>query len=159
MTQAIVYAGIKEAKAKPFRKATENVKQVQAATQQNFNRLPLPAEIWKSIQNKDFTRQTRNFLWKSMHSAHRIGEFWKHIPDCQWGICYYCEETGDLEHILLKCERPGQELIWKLTRDLWLEKHSRWPDLSLGSILGCGLVSLRDNDGKFFQGLRNFTGF
>ncbi|KAJ6541601.1 hypothetical protein B0H19DRAFT_958216, partial [Mycena capillaripes] len=154
MTQAIVYMGIKEAKAKPFRKATDNnVKQVQAAMQQNFNRLPLPAEIWKSIRHKDFTRQTRNFLWKSIHGAHRIGEFWKHIPDCeQWGICQYCEETEDLEHILLKCKRPGQELIWKLTRDLWLRKHSRWPDLSLGNILGCGLASFCDNDGNFLPG-------
>ncbi|KAJ6571170.1 hypothetical protein B0H19DRAFT_847804, partial [Mycena capillaripes] len=154
MTQAIVYAGIKEAKATAFRKATDNtIKQVLTATQQNFNRLPLPAEIWKSIRHKDFTRQTRNFLWKSMHDAHRIGQFWKHIPTCeQWGICQYCEETEDLEHILLKCKRPGQQIIWRLAKELWLKKHPIWPDLSLGSVLGCGLASFRNNGGKILPG-------
>ncbi|KAJ7922383.1 hypothetical protein B0H13DRAFT_1865760 [Mycena leptocephala] len=147
LTQAVAYNAIKEMKAKPFWPATDNnVKLVQSATKQNFNRLPCPAEIWKSIRHKDFTYQIRNFLRKSMHNAHRIGNFWKHIPECKdCEICQFCGETESLEHNLLECERPGQRQIWALAKELWLKKHPTWPDLSLGAIPGCGLASTPSN--------------
>ncbi|KAJ7475478.1 hypothetical protein B0H11DRAFT_1727382, partial [Mycena galericulata] len=158
LTQALAYSGIKELKAKATRPATdEMIKQVQTAIHHNYRRTSTPALIWKSIRHKDFTRcgrQIRNFLWKSMHNAHRIGKFWKHIPECEeWGTCQFCGEVEDLEHILLKCERPGQgELIWKLAEELWLQKNTHWPELSLGSILGCGLASITDERGNYLPG-------
>ncbi|KAJ6480516.1 ribonuclease H-like protein, partial [Mycena vitilis] len=154
LTQAVAYAAIKEAKAKPVRKATDNkIKQVQAATKLNFDRLPLPAEIWRSIRHKDFTRQVRNFLWKSMHDAHRIGIFWKHMPECEEReICQFCGVTEDLEHILLKCDRPGQREIWQLAEELWLKKNPSWPSLSLGAILGCGLANFVDTKSHHLPG-------
>ncbi|KAJ7711323.1 hypothetical protein B0H16DRAFT_1667787 [Mycena metata] len=130
LTQRLAYAGIKERKTAVTRKATDNnVKQIQTAIKLQSGTRPMSAEIWASIRHKDFTRQVRNFLWKSVHSAHRIRTFWKHIPEY-------------LEHIILKCRRPGQSEIWKLAKDLWQKKHPTWPVLSLGNILGCGLVSL-----------------
>ncbi|KAJ7711665.1 hypothetical protein B0H16DRAFT_1343555 [Mycena metata] len=154
LTQAIAYAEIKKVKGPPARKATDNmIKQVQASIKQNFNRIPLPADIWKSVRHKDFTRQVRNFLWKSLQNAHRIGNFWTHIPECEdRAICQFCGVTEDLEHILLKCERPGQHQIWNLAKELWLKKHDRWPDLSLGAILGCGLASISNERGKKLPG-------
>ncbi|KAJ7501351.1 hypothetical protein B0H11DRAFT_1713618 [Mycena galericulata] len=154
LTQALAYSGIKALKAKASRPATdEKIKQVQTAIHHNHRRIPTPAQIWKSIRHKDFSRQIRNFLWKSMHNAHRIGKYWKHIPECEeWGTCQSCGEIEDLEHILLKCERPGQELIWKLAETLWLKKNSHWPELSLGSILGCGLTSITDEKGNYLPG-------
>lgn len=111
------------------------------AAQQPYDRLPAPAAIWKSIWHKDFSRQLRNFLWKCIHDAHHMGKFWKHIPDSKdCGICQFCGETEDLEHILLKCEHPSQRLVWDLAKKLWLKKHPVWPALSLGAVLGCGLV-------------------
>ncbi|KAJ7019152.1 hypothetical protein C8F04DRAFT_1324243 [Mycena alexandri] len=158
LTQALAYAAIKETKEIPFRRATDNrVKQVQLATKQNFNRLPAPPEIWKSIRHKDFTRQTRNFLWKSMHDAHHIGKFWKHIPECgDREICQFCGETEDLEHIVLKCNRPGQQQVWELAKELWLKKHSMWPNLSIGAILGCGLASITNEKGHHLPGASRF---
>ncbi|KAJ7836739.1 ribonuclease H-like protein [Mycena leptocephala] len=154
LTQALAYAGIKGLKARVSRKATDNnVKQVQMAAQQTYGRIPAPAVIWKSIRHKDFSRQLRNFLWKCMHDAHRIGKFWKHIPDSEdRGICQFCGETEDLEHILLKCERPGQQLVWDLAEKLWLKKHPVWPTPSLGAILGCGLVVISDDKGRPLPG-------
>ncbi|KAJ6551124.1 hypothetical protein B0H19DRAFT_1296164 [Mycena capillaripes] len=57
-----------------------------------------------------------------------------------------------MEHILLKCKRPGQELIWKLAKELWLKKHNTWPELTLGGVLGCGLASFYDDNGKALSG-------
>ncbi|KAJ7601415.1 hypothetical protein B0H17DRAFT_969783, partial [Mycena rosella] len=158
LTQATAYAGIKELKASVTRKASDNsVKQITIASQLNFNSLPSPAQVWKSIRHKDFTRQVRNLLWKSLHSAHRIGSFWKHIPECEArGICQFCNETEDLEHILLKCKRPGQAQIWALAKDLWLRKHTSWPELSIGGALGCGLAAFTDEKGRALPGTSRF---
>ncbi|KAJ7847038.1 hypothetical protein B0H13DRAFT_1550447, partial [Mycena leptocephala] len=56
------------------------------------------------------------------------------------------------EHILLRCKRPGQSLVWSLAKDLWLKKHPSWPTLSMGIILGCGMASLSDENDRKLQG-------
>ncbi|KAJ7691459.1 hypothetical protein B0H17DRAFT_1063200, partial [Mycena rosella] len=74
-----------------------------------------------------------------MNNAHRVGSYWTHIPECgDRAICGGCEVLEDMNHILTECECPGQELIWEAARSLWLEKQPRWPEVSLGSILGSG---------------------
>ncbi|KAJ7163036.1 hypothetical protein C8R46DRAFT_1164174 [Mycena filopes] len=154
LTQTIAYVGIKELRGAVSRKATDNnVKQIKAATQQTFNRIPTTPQIWKSLRDRDLTRQVKNFLWKSVHSAHRIGNFWTHIPDCrERAVCKFCNEPEDLEHILLKCRRPGQALMWSLAKNLWLRKHKIWPELSLGGILGVGLADFLNEKGKSLRG-------
>ncbi|KAJ7663723.1 hypothetical protein DFH06DRAFT_986691 [Mycena polygramma] len=151
LTQAIAYAGIKESKEAVSRKASDNnVKQVTSEIERIFDRIVTPTQVWRSIRHRDFSRQLKNFLWKSLHSAHRIGErFWKHIPNCEErGICQFCDEPEDLEHILLKCRRPGQALMWSLAKELWLKKHHTWPELTLGSVLGCGLATFKVEKGE-----------
>ncbi|KAJ7238110.1 hypothetical protein B0H12DRAFT_1025902 [Mycena haematopus] len=154
MTQAIAYAGVKCRRKEVDRKATNDmVKHVQTAIKQEYGWLPSPARIWKSVRHKDFTRQIRNFLWKSLHNAHRVGNYWKHIPECEdRGICQYCNECEDLEHIFLKCRRPGQAEIWDLAKSLWLKKHLSWPSLSLRLVLGCGLAVVKDDEGRHLPG-------
>jgi ribonuclease HI len=76
-----------------------------------------------------------------MHGAYKIGKYWEHIPDCEErAICQHCEVTETLEHIVLECTRSGQDIVWKLAKELWAKKHPTWPPLSIGSILGCGLA-------------------
>ncbi|KAJ6618920.1 hypothetical protein B0H10DRAFT_1794488 [Mycena sp. CBHHK59/15] len=119
----------------------------------NFHYLSTTEEIWASVEHKDFTRQFKNFLWKSLHLAHRIGPYWKHIPDCEErGTCQFCNETEDLDHITLKCWCPGQNIVWSLAKELWLRKHNPWPELSLGGLLGRGLASFSDEKGREMPG-------
>ncbi|KAJ7457217.1 ribonuclease H-like protein, partial [Mycena galericulata] len=146
MTQAIAYRTIKSLRAKVSRKATnENIGAVQLAVKLNSKRTPTAAAIWRSIKHKDITRQIRTFFWKSMHGALRIGKFWRNIPECEdRETCDKCNETESLEHIVLKCTCPGQDIVWNLAKDTGLA----WPDLSLGGILGCGLAEFRDENNK-----------
>ncbi|KAJ7018378.1 hypothetical protein C8F04DRAFT_977361, partial [Mycena alexandri] len=155
LTQAVAYTGIKARREPVTRKATENnIKQITTAAQQVFSFCPTPAEIWKSIRHKDFNRQVKNFLWKSIHGAHRIGSFWTHIPECrERATCNFCNETEDLEHVLIKCRQPGQTQVWSLAKDLWLRKHPTWPEPSLGGVLGCGLATFKNEKGKNSPGL------
>ncbi|KAJ7082770.1 hypothetical protein C8R44DRAFT_753644 [Mycena epipterygia] len=114
-----------------------------------FNRRVSDADIWRAVKVNDFLPRTAQFLWKSLHDAHRIGKYWNHIPECgNCAECQCCETTDDLEHILLKCESPGQEIIWAAAKSLWMEKESQWPEVTLGTILGCGLAEFRDDGGR-----------
>ncbi|KAJ7885462.1 hypothetical protein B0H13DRAFT_2235279 [Mycena leptocephala] len=131
LTQSIAYKGIKEMREPVSRKKTDEiVKGVQAAVKDAFSFHPKSPTIWKSIRHRDIGRNIRNFLWKSMHGAHRSGN----------------EET--LDHILLECPSPGQSEVWKLAEQLWTKKESSWPAVSMGTILGSGLAIFKDDSGK-----------
>ncbi|KAJ7150818.1 hypothetical protein C8R43DRAFT_951252 [Mycena crocata] len=150
LTQALAYRGIKELRKRVSRKATNNIiGKVQEALKANFAHTPTPATIWKSIRHKDISRSIWTFLWKSMHGAHRVGKFWENIPECQErAVCQHCQETETFEHITLECSKPGQSQIWEFAREFWTRKHHKWPQLSLGSILGCSLATFSDEKNR-----------
>ncbi|KAJ7917906.1 hypothetical protein B0H13DRAFT_1608001, partial [Mycena leptocephala] len=130
-------------------KTDENVRTVQEAVKNEFSYHPKSPAIWKSIRHKDIGRNIRNILWKSMHSAHRVGKYWLNIPECEdRANCVHCGAVESLEHILLECPSPGQSEIWKLAEELWTKKHPNWPAVSMGSILGSGLARFEDTTGK-----------
>ncbi|KAF8173025.1 hypothetical protein K438DRAFT_1611225 [Mycena galopus ATCC 62051] len=140
--QKTFYRGIRETKT-------------QALSRHLRDRLVTDEDIWRSLRGKALTPRVSQFLWKSMHNAHRIGHYWTHIPECEdRAICQTCGVEESIEHILLKCVSPGQDIIWKAAEKLWSAKKSRWPELSLGGILGCGLVDFRDTASKPNKGVR-----
>ncbi|KIY44592.1 hypothetical protein FISHEDRAFT_12145, partial [Fistulina hepatica ATCC 64428] len=104
----------------------------------NTNQVSSPSNeaIWKSLSDDDLTNKQMIFLWKSMHDAFKTGGFWKHIPNFEdRGICPECGTEENLEHILLECEVPGQELIWDLAKTLVAKRNIQWPILSFGLIM------------------------
>ncbi|KAJ7844052.1 hypothetical protein B0H13DRAFT_2239235 [Mycena leptocephala] len=107
-----------------------NTKLIQTSTHECYGFLPTTQQIWKSVRHKDFTRQIRNFLWKTIHGAHRTGKYWLHIPECE----------------------EWQAEVWQLAQEMWQKKHPTWLVLSMGSILGCGLASIRDDKGRKLPG-------
>jgi hypothetical protein len=88
----------------------------------------------------------RTFLWKCTHNAYKIGNFWDKIPEHEhYSLCPVCKVEESMEHILLQCTIPGQQVIWNLARQLWDLKKKRWPRISYGTILGCSLTKMTDN--------------
>ena len=74
------------------------------AIRDTFSSLPLDRQLWESIQDKDLPWTFRAFLWKSMHSAHKLGSFWENILDLKHRAnCGDCIEEDGLEHIMLQC--------------------------------------------------------
>lgn len=43
--------------------------------------LPSDVRIWKSITNKNISKNISADLWKAMHNAYKIGDYWMHIPN------------------------------------------------------------------------------
>ncbi|PBK81830.1 hypothetical protein ARMGADRAFT_947587, partial [Armillaria gallica] len=100
--------------------------------------------------NKDISHQARGFLWKSIHGTFKLGDFWEKLgPEYMNRVyCPECEVPETMEHILIKCRIPGQDIIWWLTKELWKKKHNQWYLLSFGLTLGSPLVMIMDDEGK-----------
>ncbi|KAJ7923120.1 ribonuclease H-like protein [Mycena leptocephala] len=139
LTQSIAYKGIKEMREP----------RVRTAIKDTFSFHPKSPTIWKSMRHWDIGRNIRNFLWKSMHGAHRLGKWWLNIPECEERAnCIHCGPEETLDHILLECPSPSQSEVWKLTEQFWTKKGPRWPAVSMGTILGSGLAVFKDDAGK-----------
>ena len=155
MTQALLYQGIMERKAKPSRRGTViGLDMARHAVQEVSGYLPTDQKIWLSLKNQDIAKNTRAYLWKCIHNAHRCGAFWLKIPGYeQRATCHICGCDESMEHIITECHASGQVTVWKLVCTLFNKKgipHNTTP--SFGQVLGCGLVNLHNQKGKSQEG-------
>jgi hypothetical protein len=127
-TQKLAYIGICKHKSADWRRGTAQMLDItRHAVHQNYGPLHDDKTIWQTIKNKDFNKPYRTFLWKALHKNHKISNYWSHIPNYEHrSTCHKCGTTEDLEHIILKCDIPGQEIVWNLTKSLW---HFRLPQV------------------------------
>ncbi|KAJ6505422.1 hypothetical protein C8R45DRAFT_817358 [Mycena sanguinolenta] len=151
--QRTFYKGIREERSNslvPRVSTKRNLDAVRGLMREQYKKFITDSDIWESLRNKDLQPHAAQFLWRAMHNAHRVGNYWTHIPECRGrATCQSCGITKDLEHILVKCDSPGQRLIWEAAARLWREKSDTpWPEVSLAAILGCGLLGFDDEDAK-----------
>ena len=148
LEQRDFYKALRDRKQIPTRKRTErNVGIIQACTQATFDTNPTTEQVWLATKHKDFTRKTRDFLWKSTQNAYKIGEYWLPIVGYeQRGTCPICDEQEDMEHILTTCKAKARGIMWSMANELW-ERRSNSPlPRRLGDILGCGLAKFKTRD-------------
>ncbi|THU83229.1 hypothetical protein K435DRAFT_689910, partial [Dendrothele bispora CBS 962.96] len=128
MTQALAYKAIKQWKATVAtrQRTNRNILNIKDTTQQHFDYIPTEEKIWKSIRHKDIERKTRYFLWMAIHDAYMTGTHWlrpNFKPELQErAYCPHCDEVEDLNHILTKCNTPGQKTVWDMAEKLWERK-------------------------------------
>ncbi|KAJ6559890.1 hypothetical protein B0H19DRAFT_1069610 [Mycena capillaripes] len=116
---------------------------------ESFDKHVSDEDIWMSTRNRDFLPRVTQFLWKSIHNAHKVGHYWSHIPECEEReTCRECEVEESLEHILIDCQSPGREIIWRAAETIWAGKQRKWPAVSLGGVLGIGLADFCDERGR-----------
>ncbi|KAL6299930.1 hypothetical protein BKA93DRAFT_741506 [Sparassis latifolia] len=160
LSQSLAYQGIRMTKKTTSRTDTNTTLDLTRMTlHTETGRLHTNATIWTSLRTPHTSRNVADFLWKAMHGAHKCGPYWARIPNfSDRSICKFCNVTETMAHILTECTASGQSAIWSLTRSLWLKKHSRWPNPSLGSILGCNLLTFSDHAGKPLRGAGRLYG-
>jgi hypothetical protein len=148
LEQRDFYRIIADTDRTPIRTRTDrNIDLVKQETQNLFGRRPKTETIWSASRHRDFTRKTRDFVWKSTQHAYKIGEYWFPIEGFQErGVCPICNEPEDMDHILTKCKSNARSIAWKLANNLWQSKHNSPLPSELGGILGCGLASFTKND-------------
>ncbi|KAJ3738034.1 hypothetical protein EV360DRAFT_58497, partial [Lentinula raphanica] len=164
ITQATAYKAIMAQKSRDtdmYRKRTDmNLMRIKNCVEDMFGYIPTSEAIWKSLRHKDFELKIQVFLWKAVHDAYWTGTHWAKPNMSQElqerAICTICGEVDDMSHILTKCQTPGQELVWKLTGELWKKKTKSgipWREPTIGDILGCGLARIKGQEkGKLLQG-------
>ncbi|TFK83514.1 hypothetical protein K466DRAFT_627400 [Polyporus arcularius HHB13444] len=133
ITQKLAYKGIRANKAhKGDRQATDRMlDRVQQSVKY--------AALWKGLRKRDIPRKMRDFWWKALHDALRIGSYWKHIPGY--------EDRATCSHILTECEAPGQKVIWDMA-GMTLTRRM------FGTILGAPSIPARGEDARKKRGGR-----
>ncbi|KAE9398231.1 hypothetical protein BT96DRAFT_822334 [Gymnopus androsaceus JB14] len=160
ITQSMATKAIQNKKMKTpcYRKALHhralsNKKQQSAVPKEINGTKSLDKLIWKSIRHKDFSRPFRYFLWMTIHNGYKVGDYWRNIPTMEHHTeCHHCKCDESMEHILLECEAHGQAKIWELAKDLWNVKKTEWIAPDFGTILSCGLIKIKDPEGKYMRG-------
>ena len=147
LEQKDFYKIIRDRRVIPARRRTDrNIGAIQARTKETLGVSPTKERVWTAIRHKDFTRKTRDFLWKSTQHAYKIGEYWAHIAGYESrGICPLCDELEDMDHILTRCKADTRLVAWELANEAWVKRHPTPLPSHLGDILGCGFANFEIN--------------
>lgn len=159
LTQRLAYKGIRVKKDTGDREATVlMVAQVRDALQYATKATPTEAVLWKSVRDSLLPRRMRDFWWKALHNALRVGKFWSHIPNCEMraecGVCG-CEES--LEHILLECSAPGQAEVWECVDGLLQRANIPAFRRSIGVVLGAPALDIKELSPASTKGQRRLV--
>src|SRR6266852_1734739 len=72
-----------------------------------------------------------------------IGQAWKDVRGCQQRqTCRICNTEDSMEHILTECASPARRKIWELAQRTSPHDPEQWPNITLGTILGVGCLTL-----------------
>ena len=143
LTQATAYKGIKEHKPPITRESTKrNIKLTTVAILNYTGSREMEATIWQGLRRASIHLRISQFLYKTMHSTQKIGQYWDHILGYQdHQTCHPCGRTESMEHILIMCEETLTRMIWQMAREIWPVQTYKWLEISLGLILGCGTIT------------------
>ncbi|EJD35621.1 hypothetical protein AURDEDRAFT_25414, partial [Auricularia subglabra TFB-10046 SS5] len=106
------------------RQTAANIAQIKAELKTYCGWAPTTAQIWRGIRSPDFSRKVRNFFWKAIHGALKIGAYFLKMPE-PWrskANCPTCGVVESLEHILLDCPDSKQHIIWGLVAEVFKKK-------------------------------------
>ncbi|EPS93559.1 hypothetical protein FOMPIDRAFT_8826, partial [Fomitopsis schrenkii] len=150
LTQSTAYQTIRSKAAPPPRTTTTltiaAIRTHLAAVSDNETE---EAEIWRGLRHRDIRKGVSDFLWKGIHGAHRTGNFWLKVPGLEArATCPVCDELESMEHILLKCEATGPDLVWAHARSLWERKGLTWQHPDISDIWAIGPRSLTIGEGN-----------
>ncbi|KNZ71559.1 hypothetical protein J132_08617 [Termitomyces sp. J132] len=127
------------------------------AVHDETNELPTDSRIWESLKDKDLSRETRAFLWKTMHNGYKVGRYWENIPNFERrALCGPCDNVHEsMNHILTECLVSGQDVVWDLTQTIHEKRGLIFDKPSLGKQLGCALIVR--GTGRDKQGASRFS--
>ena len=150
LTQRQAYKGIRERiKQRERKRTTLNIQRTSATLEEYNKEAETEESIWKGIQNPSVSNKIQQFLYKAMHGAQKIGQFWENIPNYeQRSLCQSCQVTESMDHILTECSALPNRIIWSLAEDTWPHRNIPWPTISLGIILGCGSLKPPRDDAQ-----------
>ncbi|KAI0656990.1 hypothetical protein C8Q70DRAFT_920538, partial [Cubamyces menziesii] len=112
------------------------------------------AALWRAIRREDVSKRARDFIWKIVHDAHRVGRYWSNIPGYETrATCSKCGVIEDMDHVLTKCTAAGPAQLWRLTRALLSKREIDLPDdMDVAFIAGSPLCEVKNSNGDIKTG-------
>ncbi|KAI0667424.1 ribonuclease H-like protein [Trametes maxima] len=159
MSQKLAYKGIrgwteKKEKESTSRRITEACEKVREDGGGGI----APKDIWNALRKEEITKKSRDFLWKCLHGAHRVGKDWKHIPGYEnRATCQLCGVEESMEHIITTCRAKCVKTAWAMCRALLEKKGSVMPELSMGIIMGAPAIRRRNLEDMESPGITRIT--
>ncbi|KAI0645435.1 RnaseH-domain-containing protein [Trametes meyenii] len=155
MMQKLAYRGIREVGNKIERRKTEtNLERIRSEVKQATKLTRSVAQVWVMLRKDPIQRKVRDYLWKAIHGAQRVGAFWKHIPGYeQRAVCEKCGVEESMEHILTECEAVGQKQLWRRARAVLETKGLVLPEMTLGLVLGGHMIAKLGPEGREVAGV------
>ncbi|EIW62451.1 uncharacterized protein TRAVEDRAFT_114846 [Trametes versicolor FP-101664 SS1] len=137
LTQKLAYLGVRQWRPRQDRRKTAlTIGRVIETVAADWSLSLSAAQLWKALRRDDVRRTLRDFWWKALHGALRVGAYWDKIPGYeQRASCSHCGVSESLEHILVDCDAPGQREIWQSVNAMLDARAIRVPQLTYGSIL------------------------
>lgn len=145
LTQAITYRGIRERAKKLERNTTQlNLEKIRGDLEDTTGEMEPNEAIWANLRTKPIRLRIQQFFFKAVHGTHKIGRFWLNIEGyTQRAACRNCGDDETMNHILTECTHPSTRLIWSLAKETWPHDEDTWPEITLGTIIGCGTLQIR----------------
>ena len=85
----------------------------------------------------------------SFRVTYLLSRFWTHIPGYgERAKCPICGKYDMLNHIVTECDLMERNTVWKQANTLWKWRYSTILPTSEEAVLGAGLVSFIQEDGK-----------
>ncbi|KAI0659856.1 hypothetical protein C8Q70DRAFT_981825 [Cubamyces menziesii] len=149
LTQGLAYKAIMQTrKWRPLDATERRVKQTLDAVRDWTGNESTAAALWKSLRRDPMQPKTRDFIWKSLHNAYKIGKFWSPIPGYeQRAKCARCGTDEDMNHILVECTAPGQRELWEEARAILQKCNVHLPPRpTSGLYLGAPLITIQSEN-------------
>ncbi|KIY73377.1 hypothetical protein CYLTODRAFT_342328 [Cylindrobasidium torrendii FP15055 ss-10] len=145
MTQKSAYKALRRLhQAGPRKDTTKNLRVTRNAIMQEFDVKPSTTQVWKSTRDRDTSKRTQQFRWRTIHNAHACGPFFARMSsNMARGDCVLCGKIETIDHVLFECVAPEREALWEAAERLWSITGDRWPNMNLGLVMGCGLFRPR----------------
>ncbi|KAF8301080.1 hypothetical protein DL93DRAFT_2145638 [Clavulina sp. PMI_390] len=168
--QRTLYKGICQKKRSHIticERTKENLESARLAAVKISGTNPTDERIWSSLlRNPNHPNNIRVFLWKLMHDAHKVGPYWRRIPDfrersqCTGETCDGVLEN--MQHILFECPHNQGKAVWKIAKRVLRNKDVEWPeDFNISYVRACGIVEIHkeddENDARRAGATRLFT--
>ncbi|KAI0832655.1 hypothetical protein BC628DRAFT_1407083 [Trametes gibbosa] len=166
LTQKLAYQAIRnlrEAKLDPRPSAAANVAKIVEELKAACGYEATDAAIWLSLRKKHVTRETCQFMWKTIHDGFMTGRHWlrPNMSDAlqERATCKVCQQQDSMDHILFRCSARGPTLIYDLLQKLWETTGAQWPGANWGTMLGAACMVFRSgvSDGRMIASERRWT--
>ncbi|TBU26610.1 hypothetical protein BD311DRAFT_667103 [Dichomitus squalens] len=154
MSQKLAYYAIrkkKKALTKPREVTTTNLALIIEGVKEAFEADITQADVWNSFRSKHISGLCSQFLWKTTHDLFMVGNRWrrKGMPEEyeDRAVCAVCQNTESMDHILFRCEAPGQAEVWGELKTLWALTGIPWREPNWGPALGAGCAVFKTEKG------------